>query len=379
MNDKVSKFIELFENMPDERQEWKVKHKLVDIIFIAVTATIADCDDWEEIEWFAKLKENWLRKYLELPNGIPSHDTIERVFAWLDPVLFREKFLEWLGLAMNDSKKGIIAIDGKTMRGSRDGKRSPLHVVNAWFSENKMFLSQVFTGEKDNEITAIPELLDILSVTGHIVTIDAMGTQKDIVSKIIDKGGDYVLALKQNHPNLFEDVKLFFDKELNASGEIEHGILSHSKREKGHGRIEYRQYYITDQIPWLTQKKEWENLTSIGMVRCRTENLKTGAKTDETRYFITSLTADVHRFAYAVRSHWGIENAHWSLDTTFNEDGRRSRKNNSAKNLSQLLRLAYDIIKASGVPKGTPLKRLRKDALVKDKYLEKLVSHVFVS
>jgi len=376
MQDKVSKFVELFEDMPDERQEWKIKHKLIDIIFIAVAATIADCDDWEDMEWFANLKEDWFRKYLELPNGIPSHDTIERVFAWLDPVIFRQKFLEWVGLATSGGGDGVVAIDGKTMRGSRDGEKKPLHVVNAWFSENKMFLSQVFTGEKSNEITAIPELLDILSVSGHIVTIDAMGTQKGIASKIIDKQGDYVLALKQNQPNLFEDVKLFFDTELNSP---EYAVSTFSKREKGHGRIECRQYYITDQIEWLAQKEEWKNLTSIGMVRCRAENITTGVKTDATRYFISSLPADVHRFAYAVRCHWGIESAHWSLDTTFNEDGRRSRKNNSARNLAQLLRLAYDIIKANGAPKRTSIKRLRKDALVKDAYLEKLISNVFVS
>ena len=373
----VSKFVELFAGLPDERQEWKVKHKLVDIIFIAVVATIADCDDWEDIEWFAQEKESWLRKYLELPNGIPSHDTMERVFAWLDPELFRQKFLEWVSLAMTEDKKGVIAIDGKTMCGTKDVKKSPLHVVSAWFSEYKMFMSQVFTGEKSNEITAIPELLDILCVAGHIVTIDAMGTQKNIAAKIIEKEGDYVLALKQNQPNLFEDVKLFFDTHLNTGGEAEYSILNISQKEKGHGRIEHRQYYITDKIDWLAQKKDWEKLTSIGMVRSRTENLSTGAKAEETRYFISSLPAEPARFAYAVRSHWGIESAYWSLGTTFNEDGRRGRKNNSAKNLAQHIRLAYDIIKVNGTSKKIALKRLRKRALVNDKYLEELVSYVF--
>lgn len=378
MNEKVSKFVELFSDLPDERQEWKIKHRLVDIIFIAVVATIADCDDWDEMEWFANEKESWFRKYLELPNGIPSHDTIERVFSWLEPESFTDKFFKWVRHAVKESgEKGIMALDGKTMRGTKDGEKKPLHVVNAWFSENKMFLSQVFVNEKSNEITAIPELLDILDIAGHIVTIDAMGTQKDIAEKIIEKGGDYVLALKGNHSNLFEDVKLFFETHLDDESKAEYEIQSVTKMEKGHGRIENRQYYMTDKILWLCQEDEWIGIKSIGMVRSRVENMSTGQKTDEVRYFISSLPAQAHRFAYAVRQHWGVENAHWSLDTTFNEDGRRSRKNNSAKNLAQLLRLAYNIIKADGVPKRMPLKRLRKKALVNDKYLEKLVSSFF--
>ena len=378
MQKNVSNFVELFADLPDERKEWKIKHKLVDIMFIAVVATIADCDDWEDMEWFAKKKETWLRKYLELPNGIPSHDTIERVFAWLDPVLFREKFHEWAELALAGGENGVIAIDGKTMRRTRDGDKNPLHVVSAWFSGSGTFLSQVFTGEKSNEITAIPELIDILSVAGHIVTIDAMGTQKDIAGKINDKNGDYVLALKQNHPNMYDDVKLFFDTHINAPDDGGFNIMHVSKKEKGHGRIEYRQYYVTDRIEWLHNKGEWKGIKSIGMVRCRTEDVKSGKKTDEVRYFISSLEACAERFAYAVRSHWGVESAHWSLDVTFNEDGRRSRKNESSKNLAQLLRLAYDMIKAAGVPKRTTMKRLGKEALVNDDYMEKLVSHVFV-
>jgi predicted transposase YbfD/YdcC len=379
--EKVSKFIELFSAIPDERQEWKVKHKLVDIIFIAVVATLADCDDWEEIEWFAKLKKDWFKKYLELPNGIPSHDTTERVFSWIDPVLFGKAFRSWIKLAVGTMPKGVVPIDGKTMRGTKDTEKKALHVVNAWSGENKMILGQVFTDEKSNEMKAIPRILDILDTAGQIVTIDAGGTYKDIAEKVIGKGGDYVLALKKNQPTLFEEVKLFFESEIEESKlkakRNDYNIQSISKPEKGHGRIERRTYFMTDNIDWLSSKEEWSGLRSIGMVHTRTEKVSTGAVSEEDRYFISSLPCEVSRFAYAVRQHWGVESMHWSLDMTFNEDRRRSRKNNSAKNLAGLIRIAYNIIKSDGVPKRMPIKRLRKQALVDDEYLERLISSVF--
>jgi predicted transposase YbfD/YdcC len=380
--EKVSKFVELFAAIPDERQEWKVKHKLVDIIFIAVVATIADCDDWEDIEWFAEEKEDWFRKYIELPNGIPSHDTMERVFSWIDPVLFGNAFREWARLATGKTlPPGVVSIDGKTMRGTKGNGKKALHVVNAFFSENRTVLGQVFTDEKSSEMKAIPKLLDILDVKDQIVTIDAGGTYKDIAEKIRKGKGDYILALKGNQPNLFEEVKLFFESEREESKRKakrnDYGIQSVSKKEKGHGRIETRTYFMTDQTDWISSKADWPGLKSIGMVHTRTEKMTTGAVSEEDRYFISSLPCEVNRFAYAVRQHWGVESMHWTLDMTFNEDGRRSRKNNSAKNLATLIRLAYDIIKSNGVPKRTAIKRLRKRALIHDSYLEELVSSVF--
>jgi predicted transposase YbfD/YdcC len=386
-DEKVSKFIELFGTIPDERQEWKTKHKRIDIIFIAVVCTIADCDDWEDIEWFANLKIDWFKKYLELPNGIPSHDTMERVFSWIDADAFGKCFREWVGLASNgkaentaandDKAPSIVAIDGKTARGSKDPSKRTLHVVNAWCSENDLILGQTFVNDKSNEMKAIPELLEILDVKGHIVTIDAGGTYKDIAGKITEKKGDYVLALKGNQPNLFEDVKLFFENELKERKRNDYDIQSVCKREKGHGRIEKRTYYMTDKTDWICGKEEWPGFKSIGMVKSRIERVQSGAVSEETRYFISSLPCEPNRFAYAVRRHWGVESMHWSLDTTFNEDKRRSRKNNSAKNLTALIRLARDIIKAGGVPKRMPLKRCRKQAMVSDNYLEKLISLVF--
>jgi predicted transposase YbfD/YdcC len=372
--------------LPDERQAWKIKHKLVDIIFIAVVATIADCDDWEEIEWFARKKEAWLRKYIELPGGIPSHDTMERVFAWIDPELFRAAFLSWVAIATDgmSSVGGVFAVDGKVMRGTKDNGKKALNVVNAWCGEMGIVLGQEFTREKSNEMKAIPKLLDVLDVAGRIVTVDAGGTYKDIAEKIIAKKGDYVLALKGNRQSMFEDVKLFFENELNEMKESsekypnEYGIQSVQKTEKGHGRIEKRTYFMTDKIDWLEGKDDWPGLVSIGAVKSRVENVSKGTVSEETRYFISSLPCEASRFAYAVRRHWGVESMHWSLDMTFNEDGRRSRKNNSAKNLAQLNRLAYDIIKTGPVPKKRmPLKRLRKEALVDDAYLEQLISAIF--
>jgi predicted transposase YbfD/YdcC len=377
LEQKVSKFIELFNNLPDERQEWKVKHKLVDILFIAIVSTIADCDDWEDMEWFAKEKETWFRKYLELPHGIPSHDTIERVFAWLDPNSFKSAFQNWIVTAMGISVPGVVSIDGKAMRGTKDVLKSGTHVVNALFSENGLVLGQVFTKEKSNEITAIPELLDILDVAGHIVTMDAAGTQTKIAEKIIDKHGEYILALKGNQKNLFEDVKLFFKSEVGKGIKSDFNISHVCHKEKGHGRIEKRTYYMTDDVDWIHQKDDWKDMRSIGMVKREATDVATGVVTEEVRYFISSLSNEINRFAYAVRQHWGVESMHWCLDMTWNEDGRRSRKNNSAKNLAQLIRLSYDIIKKAGKPDRVPFKRLRKQALVNDKYLEKLISSAF--
>lgn len=371
MEKKVSKFVELFDGLPDQRQEWKIKHKLTDILFIAVVATIADCDGWEEIEWFAHEKEPWFRQYLELPCGIPSHDTMERVFTWLDPEAFRARFLQWVGLSDTPQKKGVIAIDGKTMRGSGCRSKLPLHVVNAWFSGTGMILGQEYTQEKSNEITAIPELLDILDIAGHIVTTDAMGAQRDIAEKIIKKKGDYVLAVKGNQPGLLEDIGLFFARETE-------GIKTCVQRNTGHGRIERRTCSVCDDIKWLDPEEKWSGLKSIGMTKNWTEDKATGKACEETRYYISSLPADAERFAYAVRQHWGVESMHWSLDTTFNEDGRRGHKDNAAKNLAQLLRLAYDILKSMPAQgKKMPLKRMRKKAMLDEKYLEDLVSSVF--
>ncbi len=366
--------IKSFKRIEDIRQKGKIKHLLLDIIFIAIVATLADMDDWEEIEEYAKLKRKWFEKYLELPYGIPSGDTIKRVFQAIDSKLFLQCFMEWTQLiAEKINKQGIVAIDGKTMCGSYDnstGKKA-LHIVSAWFSETGMVLGQVKTYEKSNEITAIPELLDILNITGNIVTIDAMGTQKDIAEKIISRKGDYVLALKGNHPLLHSEVVEFFEEIHDEKFRKDYCINHYRQVDKGHGRNEIRDYYITSKINWMDARKEWKELTSIGMVIYTRESKED--KKQECRYFLCSIDADTEKFSYAVRKHWGIESMHWSLDVTFREDAKRTRKENAPENLAILHKFAYNILKnEKSDKKSLKIKRLR--ASLNEEYLEKLFS-----
>ncbi len=374
MKNNTTKLIKVLNRIPDIRQQSKVLHSLVDIVFIAIVATVAGADDWESMQFFAQDNIDWFRKYIPLTNGVPSHDTIERVFKQINPKIFMKCFMEWTQLVANIFKKGIIAIDGKTMCSTYDlatGKKA-LHIVSAWFSETDMVLGQVKTTEKSNEITAIPELLDILDIAGHIVTIDAMGTQKDIAEKIIKKKGNYVLALKGNHPLLNKEIEEFFKEAEDKKYQKEYGINTYQNYDKGHGRIEHRSYYITSNIRWLDARKEWKKLTSIGMVKYHSE--QNGKKTCETRYYICSIEADAIKFANAVRKHWGIESMHWSLDVTFNEDSKRVRKDNGPENLSVLHKFAYNILKLEKSKKRSSLKAKRFRASYNLDYLGKVLS-----
>jgi predicted transposase YbfD/YdcC len=363
----------ILSKVPDTRQQAKVMHSLVDILFISIVATIAGADDWQCIEDFVEAKADWFRKFIPLANGVPSHDTIERVFKQIDPKIFLQCFMEWTQLIAEIVQKGVIAIDGKTMRGSYDsvnGKKA-LHMVSAWFSETGITYGQVKTAEKSNEITAIPELIDLLDLTGQIVTTDAMGTQKDIAAKIIGKKGDYVLALKGNHPLLYAEVEQFFAEVEDPEFRKLYSVNTCTKKEKGHGRIEYREYYITSLLKWLDARKEWKNLTSIGMVVYHSE--KNGVKTTETRYFLCSIEAGPEKFAYAARQHWGIESMHWSLDVTFNEDSKRVRKENAPENLALLHKFAFNVLKMEKTRKRS-LKAKRFKASLSLDYLEKVLN-----
>jgi predicted transposase YbfD/YdcC len=356
--------------IPDERQQAKVKHPLVTVLFTAIVATVAGADDWECIEYFVGERLEWFKKYVEFPYGVPSHDTYERVFQWVNPKIFMQSFLEWTQMVSAIVKGGVVAIDGKTMCGTGDelaGKKA-LHVVSAWFSGTGMVLGQVKTSEKSNEITAIPELLDILDVTGTIVTIDAMGTQTKIAEKIIEKKADYVLALKANHETLYNEVVQFFEKADDEKYQVDHGIKTFREITKGHGRNEVRESYITSDIKWMKDaKKHWKNLASIGMVVYQREEKE--EKITERRYFICSIEDNPERFAYAVRKHWGIESMHWTLDVAFNEDSKRVRKDNGPENLSILLKFAYNYLKKDETFKKS-LKKKRFKASISMNYLE---------
>ena len=363
--------MQYFEVIEDKREPWKVKHNLLEIIFMAIVATICRAETWQEIAAFAEEKEAWFRKYLELENGIPSHDTFERCFRMINPNQFRKCFISWTESFRIKKEQEIIAIDGKTMRRTADNAlgRKAIHIVSAWADENGIVLGQVKTDEKSNEITAIPELLDLLEIEGCVVTTDAMGTQKEIVKKIRSKKADYALAVKENQPMLYDDIKDYFKAAIaDKTGEFKYESVR--KREKGHGRIEKREYYYSTDIKWMEEKKEWKDIRGIGMV-IRTS--REGGKTStDTRYYISSIGNEIELFAKAVRKHWGVEAMHWNLDVTFREDEMRSRKENLPENLAALKRIALNMIKQErSIKKSMNVKRQK--ACLNEEYLEKII------
>lgn len=347
---------EHFETITDPRQTWKIDYNLLEIIQMTLCAVISGNEYWEDIVDFCKVKETWFREKLgmELKNGIASHDTFQRIFQLIDPWELEQSFISWVKSIAVQTKGEIVSIDGKTLCGSRDAKTKAIHMVSAWANANQLVLGQVKTDEKSNEITAIPTLIELLELKGCIITIDAMGCQKDIAQKIITAEADYVLGLKGNQSTLHDDVQLYFESS-NQMPKL-YPLSKHMTLEKGHGRIEKRHYSITTDIDWLLQKPVWAGLKSIGMVRSIIETK--GKTTEETRYFISSLT-DVEAFAKAVRSHWGIENSlHWCLDVVFHEDDCRTRKDNSAENFAVIRHMAVNILKK--YPANMSLARKRR-------------------
>lgn len=328
---------EYFENITDPRQPWKVEHNLLEIVVMTICAVISGCEYWEDIVDFCQVKKTWFQEKmgLILENGVASHDTFQRVFQLIHPEELEIGFMSWVRSVTRHTKGEIVSIDGKTICGSRDAKAKAIHMVSAWASENQMVLGQVKTEEKSNEITAIPVLLDMLEIKGCIVTIDAMGCQKGIAEKIAGAEADYVFGLKGNQTSLHDDVKLYFENE-----DVTEKTVTH---DKGHGRVETREYALETEIGWLPQKLDWVGLNAIGMVKSSVWEKDSLRK--EVRYFITSLN-DVKVFAKAVRAHWGVENSlHYCLDVTFHEDACRTRKDNSAENFSVIRKIALNILK----------------------------------
>ena len=326
--------LEWMDYIEDIRQEKKVRHKLKDIIVIVLFAALSNVDDWMEMEFFAHYHEEYLKKYIELKNGIPSHDTLCHVFGMLSPEVLQQLYQKWQELLNRDEGKALrklICIDGKTMRSNKRKDGKPNHILTAWSREDGFSLGQKAVDEKSNEITAIPELLEKIRIKGHVVTIDAMGTQKEIAEKIRKKKGDYVLALKENQKTLYEDVSLFFGDEQEKEQLKERGAYCKTI-EKAHGQIEIREYYQTEQIGWLSQKKEWAGMKSIGMEEKTIK--REGKEKKEYRYYISSLKEDEKLFSRAVRGHWSVESMHWYLDVTFKEDANTTLDKQAAENLN---------------------------------------------
>jgi len=352
-----------FGDLQDPRIDRTKRHKLLDIVVIAICGVICGADDWVSIEEFGNAKLDWFRQFLELPNGIPSHDTFGRVFGKLDPDQFHTCFTNWI-LAVSEITEGqVIAIDGKTLRRSHDKTlgKGAIVMVSAWATTNHLVLGQVKVDEKSNEITAIPELLRVLDISGCIITTDAMGTQKDIASLIVEGDGDYVLALKENHGQLYEDVVLLFD-DLEASGFRAYRYDTKRTVNGGHGRLETRECWtISDPkvVQALRGTKNWEKLQSVVKVRAKRND---GQKeTVEDRYYLSSLDGDAEKLLWATRTHWGIENGlHWVLDIAFREDESRVRKEHGAQNLATLRHIALNLLKQENTAKiGIKNKRLR--------------------
>lgn len=312
-----------------------IRHRLDDIIIIGLCTIICLGEDYNDMEAFGVEREQWLRTFLELPNGIPDSDTFRRVFERLNPKELSDCLSDWLNIERE--KRGIVAIDGKTICGSGNTEHKAYHVVSAFVAENQITLGEVVVDEKSNEIKAVPELLDLIDVKGDIVTADAMSCQKEIAEKITGRGADYVLALKDNQKTFRKDVEDYFFS-VRQTPEFNLETETGKTLEKGHGRIEKREYYLTTDISWLDESKKWVGLKAIGMVRSEVTSRE--ETTHDTRYFITSLTS-IDEFSDAVRKHWSIENQlHWNLDVIFREDAARARKDNSPLNMNVLRKTA---------------------------------------
>ncbi len=354
--------ISYFTSIEDPRVDRTKEHLLEDIIFITISAVICGAETWNDIENYGKSKEEWLRKYLSLPNGIPSHDTFNRFFSALEPTQLENSFLEWIKAISTLTEGEVVSIDGKTIRGSRDcGSKSVVHMVSAWASANRLSLGQVKVEEKSNEITAIPKLLQVLALKGCIVTIDAMGCQREIAGQIISKEADYILAVKGNQGNLEADIE--------RSMRLSKPSDQWKEEDFGHGRIESRECTVYDDLSFIENASRWAGLQTIVRIDSLRYIKSTGREEKETRLYISSLPANAELLGKSIRAHWGIENSlHWQLDVSFGEDKSRKRDGYSAQNFSIINRIALNLLKNEQSKKRS-VKGKRLDAGWNNDYL----------
>lgn len=369
MADKTEGFLDFFKEVPDHRIDRRKLYSVEEILLVAFCGTIAGCDSWDDLELFGKTKLDMLRRYLPFENGPPSDDTLRRFFRALDPEAFEACFIKWVQSFQLNLVDKVIAIDGKTSRRSFDKNNKAMHIVSAFATELNLVLGQIKTAEKSNEITAIPELIELLDIADAIITIDAMGCQKKIVENITEAGGDYVIGLKGNQGVLSNDVRLAF---LNKPQNMK--FVEEFEYDKGHGRVETRHCSVSADIQWLREyHPNWKNLNSVIEITSRRE--VNGKYEVEKRYYISSLPADAKKALHAVRAHWGIENKlHWVLDITFNDAQSRVRKGNAPNNMAIIKKTALNLLQIT--KKKHPrmsLKRMRKLAGWDNDFLDEVL------
>jgi len=346
--------IEHFKDLNDPRVDRTKEHELIDILIISLCCLLCGGESFNDMEDFGYAKQEWFKTFLKLRNGIPSHDTFNRLFSALDPKKFLECFLRWTQSVRQAVPQEIVALDGKALRRALNSNESPKYVVSAWAESNSLVLGQLKVEEKSNEITAVPELLRVLELAGCIVTVDAMGCQKKIAKEIVEADADYVLALKGNQEKVHDEVRTFLmstvleKKQKRSKGSVVPkevlALQQFQTVEKDHGRIETRTYFQSDYLDWFADRGKWEGLRSVGMVESIRE--LDGKTTTERRYYLSSLKLEVETFARAVRGHWGVENKlHWVMDVCFREDQSRARQGHAAENLATLRRLALNLLK----------------------------------
>lgn len=362
----------VLESIEDTRRQKSVMYPLHEVLIIMLLAVVCGATSYAKVEMFGISKKEWLSTFLDLEYGIPDACTFRNVIKEIDTEKLHTVFCEWMKSVVA-TLTGVIAIDGKQARRTKDSTKRPLHVVSAFSYEFGLVMGQLACEEKSNEITAIPKLLEMLEVNGCIITIDAIGTQKEIAEKIVEKGADYILSLKENQKTLYNDIKLYLD-DIVKDKEVIKSSNYHKTVEKGHGRIEIRECVISEEIGWLHNKSDWAGLHGIGAIYCEIE--ENGKKSKQSHYFIYSCKGmTANQIMKHKRSHWSIENClHWVLDMAFREDESRARKDNSAENFNVLRQIAFNILKSEKSFKGSITDKQFK-CLLDSKYLDKIVNN----